>query len=64
VQAVEVRIKDWCGKIRTGPSSSWKQVFPGALQGPLEPQDRCEKNIQLTGFNLLNGANVQVGQFR
>jgi len=54
---------DRCGEPRAGPRSLWEQFLPWALQSPLKPQDRGKENIQLTGFDFLDGADIQIRQF-
>jgi hypothetical protein len=42
----------------------WHKPFQRAIQSLPDPNNGCEKHIQLPRFNSLNIANVQVGHFR
>ncbi len=51
------------GKERSGLFRTEKFV-PGAIQGFLNAHDGCDQDVYAACFNLLNRADVQIGQFR
>ena len=46
------------------PAASFAHEFvPLALQGALDADESGEEDVELTGFDLLHGAQVQVSEF-
>ena len=40
-----------------------QQTFPRTAQCLLQTQHRRQQNVHMAGFNLLDGANIQIDQF-
>jgi hypothetical protein len=40
-----------------------KQPCPRTVEGTLDTSGCCDEDIEFSGFDLLNGADVQIGQF-
>ena len=38
-------------------------ISPRTIQHLLQPQHRRQQNVHMAGFNLLDGANIQIDQF-
>jgi len=39
------------------------EFIPRAIQGAMDTDEGCEKNVDLAGFDLLHGAYIQIRQF-
>jgi len=46
-----------------GTLSGSQQIIPRALQRMMQPLDGRQQDVDMTGLDLLNGADVQVHQF-
>ena len=69
----KMKSPDWGRFDESSPSNSapWplglllrKQFGPGAGQGALNAQDGRDQDVDVAGFDFLNRAEIQVGQFR